>query len=127
MPARRKRRNARRFKFHGAHAGKTVKKTAKKKSPRPRLEGYLYVALGAAVAALLLGNRGFRSMLSSFFHLRGVRAEIESLKVEEKTLGDSIDAMRSDDIALERAARRIGLSGPGEIEYRFDPPKPESD
>ena len=82
------------------------------------------MAVGIAVAALiLLGNRGVRSLASSWWSLRGLRADLVGAKREESQLQDRIAAAKGDDRALERAARTdLGFQRPGEIEYRF--PKP---
>lgn len=81
------------------------------------------VALSLAAAVFLLGNRGVRSMASSWWSLRGLRADLAATRREEALLQDKIAAAKGDDRALERAARaELGFQRPGEIEYRF--PKP---
>lgn len=79
--------------------------------------------LAAAGALFLLGNQGVRSMVSSWWSLRGLNAELARARREESQLQDRIAAAKGDDRALERAARaELGFQRPGEIEYRF--PKP---
>lgn len=65
-------------------------------------------------------------MASSWWSLRGLKAELAAAKREESQLQDRIAAAKGDDRALERAARaELGFQRPGEIEYRF--PKPVKD
>ncbi|MFH1722994.1 MAG: septum formation initiator family protein [Elusimicrobiota bacterium] len=85
---------------------------------------WLYIAAAAAVAAVLLGNRGFRSLVSNSLRLRVLKADLAALEREERDIKDRIEAVRTDDLALERAARKeLGFQRPGEVEYRFPPPK----
>jgi cell division protein FtsB len=87
----------------------------------------LYGALGLGVAVLLLGNRGFRRLVSNWFLLRRLNAERRALDQEEDRLKKSIAAAQSDDRALEAKARKdLGYLKPGEVEYRFPPPDPSS-
>lgn len=90
-----------------------------------RLTPRVWTALiGGAAAFLLLGNQGVRSMVSSWWSLRGLRADLSAARAEEAQLQDRISAAKGDDRALERAARsELGFQRPGEIEYRF--PKPQ--
>lgn len=79
--------------------------------------------LVAVGAVFLLGNQGVRSMVSSWWSLRGLKTELADARREEIQLQDRIAAAKGDDRALERAARvELGFQRPGEIEYRF--PKP---
>ena len=48
------------------------------------------------------------------------------LEAEEARLKARIDAVRTDDSALERVVRKeLGYRRPNEIEYRFPKPSPE--
>lgn len=88
---------------------------------------YFYGALALAAAVVLLANQGFRTIVSSHLQLRRLNAEMARLESEEARLKSHIEAVRSDDAALERVVRKeIGYRRPGEIEYRFPPPSPES-
>lgn len=85
------------------------------------------VTVGLAAAVFLLGNRGVRSMVSSWWSLRGLRADLAATRREESLLQDKIAAAKGDDRALERAARaELGFQRPGEIEYRFPKPRRSS-
>jgi len=87
----------------------------------------LYGAMGLGMAVLLLGNRGFRRLVSNWFLLRRLSAERKALDQEEGLLKKAIVAARSDDRALEAKARKeLGYLKPGEVEYRFPPPDPSS-
>ncbi|HVE14084.1 MAG TPA: septum formation initiator family protein [Elusimicrobiota bacterium] len=91
--------------------------------PRER-RALVFSILGAAGVAILLGNRGFRRMISGTVQLRGLNREMARLKTEETSLQKQIAAATQDERAIESAARReLGYLKPGEIEYRFPPPK----
>jgi len=105
---------------------KQARPAAKLDDKRVRLAAY--GAAAVLVAALLLGNRGVRSAVANGLGLRRVHAELSDLEREEKRLNERIEAVRSDDLALEKAARReLHFQRPGEVEYRFPPPKAEDD
>lgn len=56
--------------------------------------------------------------------LRRLRGELGALKAEESRLEERLKAARRAGPELEGAARRdLGFLKPGEIEYRFPPPK----
>ncbi|MBI3299301.1 MAG: septum formation initiator family protein [Elusimicrobia bacterium] len=84
---------------------------------------WLLTGVGVCLGLLLVGNRGMRSMLSSWWSLRSLRAELKAVEREEGVFKDRIAAAKGDDRALERAARaELGYQRAGEIEYRFPPP-----
>jgi cell division protein FtsB len=86
----------------------------------------LYIAGGLLLAALLLGNKGFRTLVSSALHLRRLESQVAEAEAEEARLKAAIEAVKNDDLALESAVRReLGYQRPGEVEYRFPPPAPE--
>lgn len=117
-----KRRKAR---AHFKHSGTSPKKLLGRKS-KPALSvktKYVYGALAFAAAALLLANQGFRTIVSSHFQLRTLSAEMTRLESEEARLKHRIDAVLTNDSALERIVRKeLGYRRTGEIEYRFPPP-----
>lgn len=80
-------------------------------------------AVVAVVAAVLLGNRGFRRVVVHALQLRRLGTEMSTLKKEEAELKAAVSAAKLDDLALEKAARKeLGYLKPGEVEYRFPPP-----
>jgi cell division protein FtsB len=82
------------------------------------------IAAAVAAAAVLFGNKGFRRLVSSTLLLRRLDAEKSALDLEEKRLKEFVAAAKSDDKALERIIRKeLGYHKPGEIEYRFPPPR----
>lgn len=84
---------------------------------------WLIAGAASALAALLLGNRGLRAVISNSLLLRSFESELEGLKAEQSELRERIAAARDDETALEGAARReLDYLKPGEIEYRFPPP-----
>lgn len=84
-----------------------------------------YLAI-LALAVLLLGNRGFRSLVRNYREYRLLKAEKKQLELQRRDLGTKLEAV-SKKPAIEQAARKeLGLIKPDETEYRFPPPK-ESD
>jgi len=84
---------------------------------------YLAILL---IAALLLGNRGFRRLVNNFAEYRRLQAERAGLARERGALEKQLKETAAKP-AIEKAARgSLGLIRPGETEYRFPPPK-ESD
>lgn len=84
---------------------------------------WAYAGGGVFLAALLLGNQGFRAWVANWTTLRRLEGELAGLKAEEERLQGRIEAVRSDDLVLERTVRKeLGYLKPGEIEYRFPPP-----
>ena len=77
----------------------------------------------AALGALLL-NRGFRRVVTNFLSIRADERRLSALQKEEGELKTQIERLKRNDAALENAARKeLGYLKPGEIEYRFPPPK----
>ncbi len=108
--------------------GRAHLRTSRRKAPTGLLtripRRWLYAGAAAAVAALLLGNRGLRTIVKNTLLLRSTYRELAGEKAEGIRLEKSILAVQSDDRALEREARReLGYLKPGEVEYRFPPPK----
>ncbi|MBI4345900.1 MAG: septum formation initiator family protein [Elusimicrobia bacterium] len=82
--------------------------------------------VAAAIVAVMVGNSGFRRLVSRWRELRRLRAELAELKAQEAKLQVRIQASRRAGPELERAARKeLGYLKPGEVEYRFPPPKPK--
>jgi len=84
-----------------------------------------YVLL-AAVAAVLLGNSGFRSLVKNYREYRRLSAEKARLEAQHRELRLQRTEVSAKP-AIEQAARKeLSMLRPGETEYRFPPPK-ESD
>jgi cell division protein FtsB len=84
---------------------------------------YLAILL---LAAVLLGNRGFRNLVRNYLEYRRLGAEKAALELQRADLEKQLKAV-GEKPAIEQAARReLGLIRPEETEYRFPPPK-ESD
>jgi cell division protein FtsB len=81
-----------------------------------------YLAI-LALAAILLGNRGFRSLMRNYTEYRKLRAEKVQLELQRGKLEDQLKAT-AEKAAIEKAARSgLNLIKPGETEYTFPPPK----
>ncbi|HAT71812.1 MAG TPA: hypothetical protein DCS63_03245 [Elusimicrobia bacterium] len=84
---------------------------------------YLAILL---LAAVLLGNRGFRSLVRNYLEYRRLNAEKAGLELQREGLERQLKEV-GEKPAIEQAARKeLGLIRPEETEYRFPPPK-ESD
>ncbi len=84
-----------------------------------------YLAI-LVLAAILLGNRGFRSLLRNYTEYRKLRAEKVQLELQHGELQKRLKAT-GEKAAVEKAARTgLNLIRPGETEYSFPPPE-ESD
>jgi cell division protein FtsB len=84
-----------------------------------------YLAI-LALAAILLGNRGFRTLIKNYAEYRRLNTEKARLEFQQKDLEKQLKAA-GEKPAIEQAARKeLGLIKPDETEYRFPPPK-ESD
>ncbi len=78
----------------------------------------------ALLVVVMVGNSGFRRLVSRWSELRRLRHELSDLKLEEARLQEKIKSSQSAGPGLERAARKeLGYLKPGEVEYRFPPPK----
>jgi cell division protein FtsB len=83
------------------------------------------VLVAAAGIALLDGEAGIRTYLDLREEARGAGARIEALEREVERLAAEIDALESDELALERAIREdLELARPGEWVVRFAPAHP---
>ncbi|MBI5202941.1 MAG: septum formation initiator family protein [Elusimicrobia bacterium] len=77
-----------------------------------------------ALVVVMFGNSGFRRLISRWRELRKLKHELAELKTEEAKLQERIKSSQKAGPSLERAARKeLGYLKPGEVEYRFPPPK----
>ncbi len=84
-----------------------------------------YLAI-LALAALLLGNRGFHSLLRNYREYSRLKSEKTQLELQRRDLERKLVEV-SKKPAIEQAARAgLGLIKPDETEYRFPAPQ-ESD
>jgi len=98
-----------------------------REKPGPALSVPRRWAYGAAAfiaAAILFGNGGFRTLVKNTLLLRDIRRQLTQEVREGAELETRIKAVSTDDSAIEYAARKeLGYLKPGEVEYRFPPPK----
>ena len=71
----------------------------------------------------LLANRGFRSLTKNYLELRRLKNQRIELKSEELGLEKNFKTMKEPGQIEHTARKELGLIKPGEIEYRFPPPK----
>ena len=84
---------------------------------------WLYAAAAGAAALILLGNKGFRTVVKNTLLLRRIDSELAREEEDGKRLQKDISSVKTDDRALERVVRKeLGYLKPGEVEYRFPPP-----
>jgi len=75
------------------------------------------------LAAVLLGNRGFRTLAKNYLEYRRLSAEKARLELQRGELEKQLKEV-GEKPAIEQAARTdLGLIKPDETEYRFPPPK----
>ena len=75
------------------------------------------------LALILLGNRGFRTLIANYREYRALTARKLELETQRSELAKELKEIGKNP-AVEQAARReLGLIRPGETEYRFSPPK----
>lgn len=83
----------------------------------------LQYVLILALAFILLGNRGFRNLITNYREYRALTARKLALEAQRSELAKQLKNV-GENPAVEQAARReLGLIRPGETEYRFPPPK----
>lgn len=74
----------------------------------------------------MIGNRGLRGLVTNALALRQSEHQLKAVQRERVRIQAEIDSLKSTR-GLEAAARRqLGMQKPGEVEYRFPPPKPKS-
>ena len=75
------------------------------------------------LALVLLGNRGFRTLVKNYMEYRRLSAEKVRLERQRGELEKQLKEV-GEKPAIEQAARTgLGLIKPDETEYRFPPPK----
>lgn len=75
------------------------------------------------LALILLGNKGFRNLISNYREYRALTARKLTLEAQRSDLANQLKELAKNP-AMEQAARReLGVIKPGETEYRFTPPK----
>lgn len=85
---------------------------------------WLPTIIAVAAILVLLINRGFRRLVSSTMAIRRLEHRLTGLNKEEADLNLQIVQLKKNDVVLENTARReLGYLKPGEVEYRFPPPK----
>ncbi len=81
---------------------------------------YIVIAI---IVLFLVGNKGFRSLVSNFRELKNLEKEKIALQNENKELRLKIKLIKSNDYMESQARKNLGFIRQGEIEYRFTPPK----
>ena len=88
-----------------------------------RLGTKLKYVIILGLVLILLGNRGFRSLVANYREYRALTARKLVLEAQRADLAKQLKEIGKNP-AVEQAARReLGLIKPGETEYRFPPPK----
>ncbi len=76
----------------------------------------------ALLAAFLLGNRGFRSLVRNALEYRKLQKQKASLELEKAGLEKDLRAIKAPGMVEQAGRSKLGLLRPDEIEYRFKPP-----
>ncbi|MCK5358937.1 MAG: septum formation initiator family protein [Elusimicrobiales bacterium] len=88
-------------------------------------KNFKYIII-AIIIIFLAANKGFRSLIGNFAELQSLQKEHLALQEENKKLKLKLKLMKSDDY-MESMARKMGFLNPNETEYRFQPPKNNSE
>ncbi len=78
--------------------------------------------LALAAAALLLGNPGFRSLVSNKIEVFKMNRRLAELKAEREELKRLAAETAGTESVEYNARRELGMLKQGEIEFRFPPP-----
>ena len=106
--------------------GRPSDNARKGRLPGPKRRPWAVWVAVAAAAAVLLGNRGLRRLVSRVWQMRQMNRQLSVLAREESDLKVRIEAAKKGDFEIERAARKeLDYLKPGEVEYRFPPPAGE--
>ena len=88
------------------------------------IKRWIKYILIAAIALFLFANQGFRNLVRNYIELRHLRKQRLHLKQDNVSIEKELDLLNTQNDYIEKAARKeLGLVKPGEIEYRFPPPK----
>ncbi|NLO90683.1 MAG: hypothetical protein GX410_01655 [Elusimicrobia bacterium] len=86
-----------------------------------------YIAI-LGVVAYLVANQDFQNIVRRFFDLRSIKAEASALDKDYQSMRQERQRIQKDDVYLEKLARRdLKMAKPGELDFRFQPPKPASE
>ena len=81
---------------------------------------YIVIAI---IVLFLVGNKGFRSLVSNFRELKNLEKEKIALQLENKELRLKLKLIKNNDYMETQARKKLGYLRQGEIEYRFPPPE----
>lgn len=88
------------------------------------IKRWIKYILIAAIALFLFANQGFRNLVRNYMELRHLRKQRLHLKQEKVSIKKELDLLNTQNDYIEKVVRKeLGLVKPGEIEYRFPPPK----
>lgn len=88
------------------------------------IKRWIKYILIAAIALFLFANQGFRNLVCNYMELRHLRKQRLHLEQEKVSIKKELELLNTQNDYIEKAARKeLGLRKPGEIEYRFPPPK----
>ncbi len=92
------------------------------------IKRWIKYILIAAIVLFLFANRGFRNLVRNYLELSRLRKQRSSLEQEKVSIKKELDLLKNENGYIEKAARKeLGLRKPGEIEYRFPPPKAQDE
>lgn len=94
------------------------------RAARSWLSGRQGLVAATLVTAVFFGNQGFRRLAGHWLELRRLKKEIILLREQKAQVDGELKLLRTSRAPLERMARKdLGFIKPGEIEYRFPPPR----
>jgi len=91
----------------------------------PALKKSLRYILLIGVVIYLLANQDFQNIVRRCLTLRSLKTQSLAVDKEYENMRREKQRILSDDVYLEKIARRdLKMAKPGELDFRFQPPKP---
>ena len=85
---------------------------------------YIFILL---LAAFFLGNSGFRKLVKNYMEFRRLNTQKAELEREKVRLEKELKTMKEPGHIEQTARKELGLKKPDELEYRFQPPKKDTE
>ena len=91
----------------------------------PALKKSLRYVLLIGVAIYLFANQDFQNIVRRCLALRSLKTQAIAVDKEYENMRKEKQRILHDDAYLEKLARRdLKMAKPGELDFRFQPPKP---
>lgn len=108
---------------------KTTRKVSRDEASsflRRKARQILAIAFLVLLVHDIFGPHGFIAMRRTQKEIEEIRAQIDKMNLENKSLSEEVNSLKTDPKAIERIAREeMGLAHPGELIFRL-PETPKS-